>query len=131
MNSLFQDGPTITWLFGESFIIDHARRSIVPERLADALLNGGVACSEHDYFDYTHFTDALMTHEEITEMPKAWAIGGDGAMGDIGYQHLSKVILQNRPNVKMLMLDTQVYSNTGGQNSDSSVMAGGLSLIHI
>jgi len=35
------------------------------------------------------------------------------------------VILQNRPNVKLLMLDTQVYSNTGGQNSDSSNMLGG------
>ncbi len=46
-------------------------------------------------------------------------------MGDIGFQNVSKVILQNRPNVKMLMLDTQVYSNTGGQNSDSSTMLGG------
>jgi pyruvate-ferredoxin/flavodoxin oxidoreductase len=35
------------------------------------------------------------------------------------------VILQNRPNVKVLMLDTQVYSNTGGQNSDSTPMLGG------
>ena len=33
--------------------------------------------------------------------------------------------LQNRPNVKTLMLDTQVYSNTGGQNSDSTPMLGG------
>jgi pyruvate-ferredoxin/flavodoxin oxidoreductase len=46
-------------------------------------------------------------------------------MGDIGYQNVSKVVLQNRPNVKVLMLDTQVYSNTGGQNSDSSPMLGG------
>jgi pyruvate-ferredoxin/flavodoxin oxidoreductase len=38
---------------------------------------------------------------------------------------VSKVVLQNRPNVKLLMLDTQVYSNTGGQNSDSSPMPGG------
>jgi pyruvate-ferredoxin/flavodoxin oxidoreductase len=38
---------------------------------------------------------------------------------------MSKVILQNRPNVKTLMLDTQVYSNTGGQNSDSTPMLGG------
>jgi len=36
-----------------------------------------------------------------------------------------EVILQNRPNVKALMLDTQVYSNTGGQNSDSTPMLGG------
>ena len=49
-------------------------------------------------------------------------------MGDIGYQNCSKVILQNRPNVKILMLDTQVYSNTGGQNSDSSVMPGGFDM---
>jgi pyruvate-ferredoxin/flavodoxin oxidoreductase len=46
-------------------------------------------------------------------------------MGDIGYQNTSKVVLQNRPNVKALMLDTQVYSNTGGQNSDSTPMLGG------
>jgi pyruvate-ferredoxin/flavodoxin oxidoreductase len=52
-------------------------------------------------------------------------VGGDGGMGDIGYQNMSKVILQNRPNVKALMLDTQVYSNTGGQNSDSTPMLGG------
>ena len=38
MNSLFQDGITVGWLLGESFIVDHGRRSVVPERLADALL---------------------------------------------------------------------------------------------
>ena len=52
-------------------------------------------------------------------------MGGDGGMGDIGYQNMSKVMLQNRPNVKAVMLDTQVYSNTGGQNSDSTPMLGG------
>jgi len=66
-----------------------------------------------------------MTDQEIVELPKVWAVGGDGGMGDIGYQNMSKVILQNRPNVKVLMLDTQVYSNTGGQNSDSTPMLGG------
>ena len=38
MNSLFQDGATISWLLGESLILNHARRSVVPERLCDALL---------------------------------------------------------------------------------------------
>jgi pyruvate-ferredoxin/flavodoxin oxidoreductase len=66
-----------------------------------------------------------MTDQEIAELPKVWVVGGDGGMGDIGYQNMSKVILQNRPNVKALMLDTQVYSNTGGQNSDSTPMLGG------
>ncbi len=40
MNSLFQDGVTVGWLMGESFIVDHARRSVLPERLADILLTG-------------------------------------------------------------------------------------------
>jgi pyruvate-ferredoxin/flavodoxin oxidoreductase len=126
MNSLFQDGITVGWLLGESFIVDHGRRSVIPERLADALLQ-----RDHDvidmreYYEYTHFSDAVMTDQEIIELPKVWVVGGDGGMGDIGYQNTSKVILQNRPNVKALMLDTQVYSNTGGQNSDSTPMLGG------
>jgi pyruvate-ferredoxin/flavodoxin oxidoreductase len=140
MNSLFQDGVTVGWLMGESFIVDHARRSVIPERLADILLTreagteGDGASSEkgssdvidaEQYYHLTHFTDALMTDQEIVELPKVWAVGGDGGMGDIGYQNMSKVMLQNRPNVKVLMLDTQVYSNTGGQNSDSTPMLGG------
>ena len=126
MNSLFQDGATISWLLAESLILTHSRRSVVPERLTDALLDRTEnVASEADYFTLTHLDDALMTEQEIRELPKMWVIGGDGALGDIGFQNVSKVILQNRPNVKILMLDTQVYSNTGGQNSDSSTMLGG------
>jgi pyruvate-ferredoxin/flavodoxin oxidoreductase len=126
MNSLFQDGATISWLLSESVILNHARRSVVPERLCDALLDrADDVMTDADYFLLTHLDDALMTDQEIRELPKVWVVGGDGALGDIGFQNVSKVILQNRPNVKMLMLDTQVYSNTGGQNSDSSTMLGG------
>ena len=52
----------------ESTIITHARRSVVPERLADALLERveGVA-SEADYFLFTHLDDALMTEQEIRD----------------------------------------------------------------
>ena len=129
MNSLFQDGATISWLIGESFIIDHARKSVIPERLSDALLDSeNEVISKQDYFEYTHFTDTLMTDREIRELPKVWAVGGDGGFGDIGYQNVSKVMLQNRPNINVVMLDTQVYSNTGGQNSDSSVMLGGFDM---
>jgi pyruvate-ferredoxin/flavodoxin oxidoreductase len=126
MNSLFQDGVTVGWLMGESFIVDHARRSVVPERLADMLLTRDThVISDEEYYHLSHFTDALMTDQEIVELPKVWVVGGDGGIGDIGYQNTSKVMLQNRPNVKVLMLDTQVYSNTGGQNSDSTPMLGG------
>ncbi len=126
MNSLFQDGVTVAWLMGESFIVDHARRSVIPERLADALLGREKdVITPREYYELSHFSDALMTNLEVLELPKVWAVGGDGGMGDIGYQNTSKVVLQNRPNVKVLMLDTQVYSNTGGQNSDSTPMLGG------
>jgi pyruvate-ferredoxin/flavodoxin oxidoreductase len=126
MNSLFQDGVTVGWLLGESFMVDHARRSVIPERLVDALMNRERdVMTPRECYELTHFSDALMTDQEVLELPKAWVVGGDGGMGDIGYQNVSKVILQNRPNVKAVMLDTQVYSNTGGQNSDSTPMLGG------
>ena len=129
MNSLFQDGATIGWLIGESFVYDHARKSVLPERFADLAIGGfEKAITEQEYFNFTHFTDMDMTDKEILEMPKVWAIGGDGGMGDIGYQNVSKVVMQNRPNVKIVLLDTQVYSNTGGQNSESSVMPGGFDM---
>jgi pyruvate/2-oxoacid:ferredoxin oxidoreductase beta subunit len=48
-----------------------------------------------------------------------WVLGGDGAMLDIGFQSLSR-LLASGLNVKVLVLDTQVYSNTGGQSSTAS-----------
>ncbi len=48
-----------------------------------------------------------------------WCIGGDGAMFDIGFQSLSR-LLASGLNVKVFVLDTQVYSNTGGQASTST-----------
>ena len=92
MNSLFQDGITVGWLIGESFIVDHGRRSVIPERLADALLNREKdVISPREYYEYVHFSDAVMTDQEILELPKVWVVGGDGGMGDIGYQNTSKV----------------------------------------
>ena len=46
-----------------------------------------------------------------------WCIGGDGAMFDIGFQSLSR-LLASGMNVKVFVLDTQVYSNTGGPSVD-------------
>jgi pyruvate/2-oxoacid:ferredoxin oxidoreductase beta subunit/NAD-dependent dihydropyrimidine dehydrogenase PreA subunit len=48
-----------------------------------------------------------------------WCIGGDGAMFDIGFQSLSRMFASGY-NIKVFVLDTQVYSNTGGQASTSS-----------
>lgn len=48
-----------------------------------------------------------------------WIVGGDGWAYDIGYGGLDHVIANNL-NVNVLVLDTEVYSNTGGQSSKSS-----------
>ena len=51
-----------------------------------------------------------------------WIIGGDGWAYDIGYGGLDHVLASGR-NVNILVLDTEVYSNTGGQKSKSTPMA--------
>jgi pyruvate/2-oxoacid:ferredoxin oxidoreductase beta subunit len=50
---------------------------------------------------------------------RLWVLGGDGAMYDIGFQALSR-LLASGMDIKVLVLDTQVYSNTGGQASTAS-----------
>jgi pyruvate-ferredoxin/flavodoxin oxidoreductase len=51
-----------------------------------------------------------------------WIVGGDGWAYDIGYGGLDHVIASGR-NVNLLVLDTEVYSNTGGQASKSTPRA--------
>jgi len=53
------------------------------------------------------------------EKKRLWAFGGDGAMYDIGFQALSRMLASGM-DIKVLILDTQVYSNTGGQTSTAS-----------
>jgi pyruvate/2-oxoacid:ferredoxin oxidoreductase beta subunit/Pyruvate/2-oxoacid:ferredoxin oxidoreductase delta subunit len=50
---------------------------------------------------------------------RLWVVGGDGAMLDIGFQSLSRMLMSGM-DIKVLVLDTQVYSNTGGQSSTAS-----------
>ena len=50
---------------------------------------------------------------------RLWVVGGDGAMYDIGFQALSRMVASGA-DIKVLVLDTQVYSNTGGQASTAT-----------
>jgi pyruvate ferredoxin oxidoreductase beta subunit len=50
---------------------------------------------------------------------RLWAVGGDGALYDIGFQALSRMVASGA-DIKTMVLDTQVYSNTGGQSSTAS-----------
>jgi pyruvate/2-oxoacid:ferredoxin oxidoreductase beta subunit len=56
------------------------------------------------------------------QQKRLWVVGGDGAMYDIGFQSLSRMLASGM-DIKVLVLDTQVYSNTGGQVSTASFLA--------
>lgn len=56
---------------------------------------------------------------DYLECPSIWAIGGDGWAYDIGFSGIDHVLSSNE-NINILVLDTEVYSNTGGQASKSS-----------
>ncbi len=60
-------------------------------------------------------------HDLLPYVPArtVWAIGGDGWAYDIGYGGLDHVLHTNE-NIKVLVLDTEVYSNTGGQASKAT-----------
>ncbi|APG23843.1 pyruvate:ferredoxin (flavodoxin) oxidoreductase [Syntrophotalea acetylenica] len=61
----------------------------------------------------------LATLADYLVKKSVWCVGGDGWAYDIGYGGLDHVIATDR-NVNLLVLDTEVYSNTGGQASKST-----------
>ena len=61
----------------------------------------------------------LIDLKDYIEYPSIWTIGGDGWAYDIGFGGIDHV-LSSCENVNILVLDTEVYSNTGGQASKSS-----------
>jgi len=72
-----------------------------------------------------HCDDMCPTCKKIQELQdyftdkSVWIIGGDGWANDIGYGGIDHVLAQGQ-NVNILVLDTEVYSNTGGQASKST-----------
>ena len=61
----------------------------------------------------------LLSLADILVNKSVWIVGGDGWAYDIGYGGLDHVLASGR-NVNVLVLDTQVYSNTGGQSSKAT-----------
>ena len=74
---------------------------------------------------YDNLTDDIP--QELKELKEYipsrnyWCIGGDGWAYDIGFSGIDHVLASN-DNINILVLDTEVYSNTGGQSSKSSNM---------
>ncbi|MBX3422283.1 MAG: 2-oxoacid:acceptor oxidoreductase family protein [Pirellulaceae bacterium] len=111
-NHLFQDATSLAMGVFEGHMQKMAQ-GFKAIRLAELELDGRYDPSVHDremtYFNWQQFSD-----QEWQLCPPVVAVGGDGAMYDIGFQNLSRMMMTGKP-IKVLILDTQVYSNTGGQ----------------
>ncbi len=140
-NSLFEDNAE----FGLGFRLtidkrlEYAREllprvaSIVGSDLVDALLTAdqsseaGIALQrgrvqllkQKLQADASPLAQELLTIADVFVKKSVWIMGGDGWAYDIGYGGLDHVLASGR-NVNVLVLDTEVYSNTGGQMSKAT-----------
>ena len=140
-NSLFEDNAEFG--LGYRLSIDkqtefaremvHRLSGAVGEELASALL-AAPQKDEADIFEQRQRVELLKEKLKSVSSPEAkqllsvadmlvkksvWIVGGDGWAYDIGYGGLDHVLASGR-NVNVLVLDTEVYSNTGGQASKST-----------
>ncbi|MDP2809690.1 MAG: 2-oxoacid:acceptor oxidoreductase family protein [Rhodocyclaceae bacterium] len=119
VNSLFHDNtPLAKGMFeGISAAVVEDVRAL---RIARLELNDAYDPAVHDkalrYLACNQFTA-----EETGLMPTVMTIGGDGATYDIGFGALSRILATDTP-IKMLVLNTGAYSNTGGQASTASLL---------
>jgi pyruvate-ferredoxin/flavodoxin oxidoreductase len=111
-NHLFQDSPSMAMGIFEGHMAKMAE-GFKAIRKAELELSGEYNPADHDEF-FTYFTWQQFTDDEWLLCPPVVALGGDGAMYDIGFQNLSRLMASGKP-IKVIVLDTQVYSNTGGQ----------------
>jgi len=140
-NSLFEDNAE----FGLGFrlaVDAHERRAKgllatlaaeIGEQLVDALLHGEGHSEEEIAAQRGRVIELRKKLGSITRVearhleaiadalvPKSvWIVGGDGWAYDIGYGGLDHILASNRK-VNLLVLDTEVYSNTGGQQSKAT-----------
>ncbi|MDH3708298.1 MAG: 2-oxoacid:acceptor oxidoreductase family protein [Cyclobacteriaceae bacterium] len=111
-NHLFQDSTSMAMGVFEGHMAKMAE-GFKAVRRAEMELAGNYNLSEHDEF-LTYFNWEQFSDQEWLLCPPVVALGGDGAMYDIGFQNLSRMMASGKP-IKVIVVDTQVYSNTGGQ----------------
>jgi pyruvate-ferredoxin/flavodoxin oxidoreductase len=117
VNSLFQDAqPLASGIFeGLSYQLVAEVRALRQARLElEDAYDPKVDNKELSLLSWRTFTP-----DELALMPAVLTIGGDGASYDIGFGAMSRVLTAGTP-VKMLVLNTGAYSNTGGQASTAS-----------
>ncbi len=111
-NHLFQDTPSMAMGVFEGHMAKMAD-GFKAIRRAELELAGKYDPATHDD-ELTYLTWRGFTDQEWELCPPVVAVGGDGAMYDIGFQNLSRLMASGKP-IKVVVVDTQVYSNTGGQ----------------
>lgn len=112
VNHLFQDAPSIAIGLFEAHMRKMADNFIAIRRAE--LLREGRYDAASDEAALGALTWQQFTDDEFALCPPIIAMGGDGAMLDIGFQNLSRLLASGKP-IRVVVLDTQVYSNTGGQ----------------
>ncbi len=112
VSHLFQDSTSVAIGLFEAHMRKMADNFALIRR-AELLTDGGYDAALHEpalaLLTWQQFTD-----DEFALCPPIVAMGGDGAMLDIGFQNLSRLLASGKP-IRVVVLDTQVYSNTGGQ----------------
>ena len=132
-NSLFEDNAE--YGYGMSLTV-----SIMKEKIEKIILNNidkvndntkellNIWLQNKDDYKKTKYVMDNLDYNEIKELEplkeyipskSVWIIGGDGWSYDIGFGGLDHIMSTNQ-NVNILVLDTEVYSNTGGQSSKST-----------
>ncbi len=111
-NHLFQDSASMAMGVFEGHMAKMAE-GFKAIRITELELANKYRADEHDDF-FTHFNWKQFNDEEFHLCPPVTVVGGDGALYDIGFQNLSRAMMSGKP-LKIVVLDTQVYSNTGGQ----------------
>jgi pyruvate-ferredoxin/flavodoxin oxidoreductase len=140
-NSLFEDNAEFG--LGMRLALDHQRtyaknlvqrlHNVIGESLANGLLTSDQSTNEGiniqrelvaalkakiSSIDKSENRDLLTLADSLVEK-SVWIVGGDGWAYDIGYGGLDHVLASGQ-NVNILVLDTEVYSNTGGQASKAT-----------
>lgn len=120
VNSLFQDAQPLAKGVFEGIAAQNVG-DVKAMRLARLELEDAYDPDRDDAalatLSWPQFTD-----EEMELLPTILTIGGDGATYDIGFGALSRILSTSTP-IKVMVLDSGAYSNTGGQASTSSFTA--------
>jgi pyruvate-ferredoxin/flavodoxin oxidoreductase len=117
VNSLFQDAQPLAKGIFEG-IAAQTVSDVRAQRLARLELADAYDATIHDP-ELRTLSWEQFSVEELGLMPTVITVGGDGATYDIGFGALSRILMSGTP-LKVLVLNTGSYSNTGGQASTSS-----------